>query len=193
MKRLLLCTAMTLSLLVGCAEPQSNTLPSAIEKQMEEQIGMDIAVPSNDKLVVKYAEIRYPPIVNGQQIAGPSIATIVYTDEKGELLPITDEQKAEMRNRQQREIFYGEYAGRPIVIMEISTMKNSLHDAKTAEIEGITVEYGQKEAASGTYAFYSFHHQNASYMTTFLLNDTTTTDDAVAFNRKLIRQLQGKQ
>ncbi|WP_440241131.1 hypothetical protein [Brevibacillus sp. SAFN-007a] len=159
---------------------------------MEEQLHVDIVVPPVEKLAVKYAEIRYPSIVNQQQLAGPSVARIVYTDEKGELLSLTDEQRTEMRNRQQREVFYGEYAGRPVIILEIHTMKNSLADAQSQFIEGMAVEYGQKETDSGTYAFYSFHYDDTAYMTTFLLQNGMTTEAAVDFNRKLIRLLKGQ-
>ncbi|MED4571196.1 hypothetical protein [Brevibacillus agri] len=193
MRRLWLFSLTLLLFLPGCGEPEVEvTLPKEVEKRMEEQLHVDIVVPPAEKLAVKYAEIRYPPIVNQQQIAGPSVAVIVYTDEKGELLPLTDEQRAVMRNRQQRELFYGEYAGRPVIIMEIHTMKNFLADAQSQLIEGIAVEYGQKETDSGTYAFYSFNYDDTAYTTTFLLQNGMTTEAAVDFNRKLIRLLKGQ-
>jgi len=177
---------------LGCssnAEPETG-LPSEIEKKMEEKIQVEIVVPEVANYQVKYAAIDYPPFINDQPIEGPLMARIVYTDQKGDLITLTKEQQEHMIKGRQREVFYGEYTGRPAIILEFSTMKNSLADAETFQLEEITVEYKRWEIESGTYMIYSFNYENAAYMATILLYDTFTEAEAEAFLKEWIQGLK---
>lgn len=151
---------------------------------------VEIVVPEVANYKVKYAEIDYPPLINDQPIEGPLLARIVYTDQKGELITLTKEQQEQMIKERQREVFYGEYTGRPAIILEISTMKNSLADAETFQLEEITVEYKRWEIESGTYMIYSFNYENAAYMATILLDDAFTEANAEAFLKEWIQGLK---
>ncbi|MGG3886307.1 hypothetical protein [Brevibacillus panacihumi] len=157
---------------------------------MEEKMQVEVVVPKVANYKVKYAAIDYPPLLNDQPIEGPLMARIVYTDQKGELIALTKEQQEQMMKGRQREVFYGEYTGRPVIILEISTMKNSLADAETLQLEEITVEYKRWEVESGTYMIYSFNYENAAYMATILLYDKFTEAEAETFLKGWIQGLK---
>jgi len=188
MKRLLAIMATTW-LLFGCNHQEAG-LPKDIEAIMEEELQVDIVVPAVENYRVKYAEIQYPPLLHHKPVGNRLVAKIVYTDKIGPLIPLTAEQTEEMEKRKERKIVFGEYEGKPVIILEISNMKNSLADAKTRQIDGVAVEYGLKEVESGTNAFYSFNYQNVSYMTICLLSDSFNEQDAIAFQQNLIAELK---
>jgi hypothetical protein len=158
----------------------ANGLPQETEQRMEQELGTEIVVPVLDQYQVKFAEIVYSPVGDRR------VARIVYTDQKGPLMELTQEQKDQIEKKQQRKFFYGEYEGKPLIMMEISNMKGSLANAKVQQIEGIDVEYSFKEVESGKYAFYSFNVENGSYLITFQLNKMFTEEDAVDFIRRIL-------
>jgi hypothetical protein len=166
--------------------PFASGLPQKIHQKMEEELGTKMVVPVWDSYQVKFAEILYPPVLNDKVVGDRRVATIVYTDQKGPLIELTNEQKEQVEKKQRRKFFYGEYEGKPLIRMEISNERGSLMNAKIQQIEGIDVEYNEKEVESGNYAFYSFHLENASYLITFQINQAFQEKDAVRFIRSIL-------
>jgi len=189
MTKILLMVIISTALLTGCNHNVAS-IPKDIETRLEEVLKVDVVVPALENYQIKYAEVQYPPILHNKPVGNRLVARIVYTDEKGPLIELTKEQKAEMEERKERSILYGEYEGKAVIILEISNMKTSFADAKVQQIEGVDVEYSDKVVESGRYAFYSFNIGDGSYTTTFLLNDTFTDLDAVEYIKKLISELK---
>ncbi|GIO04616.1 hypothetical protein J31TS6_06440 [Brevibacillus reuszeri] len=161
-------------------------LPQEVQQKMEQELGINMVVPVLDRYQVKFAEVLYPPIVNNEVIGDRRVATIVYTDQKGPLIELTNEQREHLEKQQRRKLYYGEYEGKPLIRMEISNEKNSIANAKVQQIEGVAVEYSFKEVESGKYSFYSFHVDKGSYFITFQINDSFTEKDAVDFIRRIL-------
>ena len=164
----------------------ANGLPQEVQQKMEQELGINMVVPVLNHYQVKFAEVVYPPIVNNEVIGDRRVATIVYTDQKGPLIELTNEQKEYLEKKQRRKFYYGEYEGKPLIRMEISNEKNSLANAKVQQIEGVEVEYSFKEVESGNYSFYSFHVDKSSYFISFQINDRFTEKDAVEFIRRIL-------
>ncbi|KNB74154.1 hypothetical protein ADS79_06650 [Brevibacillus reuszeri] len=161
-------------------------LPPDIHQKVEKELGTKFVVPVLDHFQVKLAEMMYPPLVNNEVIGDRRVAVIVYTDQKGPLIELTNEQKEQLEKKQRRKFYYGEYEGKPLIRMEISNEKNSLFDAKLQQIEGVEVEYSFKEVESGNYGVYAFQLERSSYFIIFQISDRFTDKDAVEFIRRIL-------
>lgn len=191
MRKVLFALMASTLLLTGCTRHEIG-LPKDIEAKLEEELKVNVVIPEVEHYPVKYVGVNDPPHQQHQPAgaSGRIVATIVYTDKLGPLIELPEEQRSEMEKRVGRKIYYGEYEGKPYIILEISNMKNFLADSKVQQIEGTQVEYSYREVQSGRYAFFSFNLENASYMTTFWLADSFQEKDALAFNRRLIAELK---
>lgn len=166
--------------------PHSHGLPLEIHRTLEQELGAKFVVPAWKGYQVKFAAIEYPPVAQGKAVGNRHAAVIVYSDRKGPLMNLSPEQVEQIEKKQGRKFLYGEYEGKPLIAMEISNEKGSLINAKTREIEGVQVEYNEKETGSGKVMFYAFPYQQASYFITFHMSDTFSEEDTVSFVRQIL-------
>lgn len=117
-------------------------------------------------------------------------ASIAYARERGKLIEIPPERQKQLELTGQQKILFGSYEGDQVIHCEISSLHNSLANAETKTIEGITVEYQLVEREQKKFMFTVFNWEQGAYSFMFKLSETFSENDGFAFTQNVIKALQ---
>ncbi|KXG42572.1 MULTISPECIES: hypothetical protein [Tepidibacillus] len=171
---------------MGLTACSKNTFPSDIEREIEKQMDVNITIPTQENLPITFISLLLPPELDLKTTGNRYIAQVIYANEKGELISLTDEQKQQIEENNRMRILYGEYKGEKTVELNIGKGSSSLSGSENKKIGDVLVEYKLEETKRGKILFLLFNDKDVYYLMKFHLSSLFTEQDGLNFAADLI-------
>ncbi|MGO4106284.1 hypothetical protein AB4Y93_01155 [Paenibacillus sp. YAF4_2] len=141
-------------LATGCQSNNSNNELDEAQKKIDKS-NLAFEIPKLDGYEVSYVHHVFPPQdKQGNVLGNKQEVFITYTDNKGKLNKLTNEQKG----NDEREILYGPYQGDTKIELTYSTIQSNLEKSEMVEMDGEKVQ----RVKIGEHTFFLFNGDKGS-------------------------------